>query len=77
MKLTAHLDTVSRIRMRGAIPPLPFVPLHICTSFATHSIQMRKHRCIKGRRPKREGINIAVNKILFGTLVESIQNTFD
>jgi hypothetical protein len=38
---------------------------------------MRKHRFIKGRRPKREGINIAGNKILFGTSVESIQNTFD
>jgi len=71
VKLTAHLDTVPRIRMRGAIPSLPLVPLPICTSFATYSIQMRKHRFIKGIRPKREGINVAGNEILFGTSVVS------
>ena len=52
MKLNAHLDTVPRIRMEGAIPPLPLVPLPICTSFDSN-----EEASFRKRQKTKEGTN--------------------
>jgi hypothetical protein len=52
VQLTSHLDLVPRIRMSGSIPLFP-----LC-AFRNSFDPNKKLRFIKGRRPKKEAINI-------------------